>query len=354
MLIYPQAIVTEELRKFVENQTQLGHWKRPWIAGSGDSKSALVLLASKDMAKCLESHEFMSTFLEALAPPGEPHASATIDVLAGLTDGLQTNKLGAQQQSGLSILYGPSGILPHLWEQQNGGEGSRRDVDRAASISVSAAYPGQPFNSHVTIPMANTIFQNGRRSTLFATRYEKNAAGTNRFEATLMQDKAHQAIEVVTDAGPRFTPQLPLIPLTTPRKIAAGLGNIVRQVVRGGEGNNNDNDNKPEPASKELEDLIPRFLAQRENTNSHAVGVWAVVVPPHVVERDAAFASIQPYSEHHDKFESERKMVEMNWEALSRIGKHGLRIHKICKFYISPPPPSVPLTHSTTCRFLVD
>ncbi|ETS87528.1 hypothetical protein PFICI_01356 [Pestalotiopsis fici W106-1] len=309
------AIVTEELRKFVKTRTQSGHWKQAWIAGSGKSRSALVLLASKDMAKCLESHEFMSTFLETVAPAEESHRSATIDVLAGLTDGLQPNELGARQQSGLSVLYGPESILPRIWEQNGDADG--RDVDRAASISVSAAYPDQPFNSHITIPMANTIFQNGRRSTLFATRYERSAS-SGRFEATLMQDKAHQDIEVVTDGGPRFTPQLPLIPLTPPREIVAGLGNIVRQVLV---------DGRPQPASKELEDLIPRFLAQRQK--SHAVGVWAVVVPPHVVKRDNAFASIQPYSEHYENFESEKKMVEMNWECLSRIGKHGLRIHKI-------------------------
>lgn len=314
-------ILTEELRKLVESKTQVGRWKRPWISGPGGSRSALVLLASKDMAKCLESRDFMSTFLEALGPPGEPQGSATVDVLTGLTDGLQPETLGARPRSGLSVLYGPQSILPRLWEQEEdttASAGAPTTTDRAASVSVAPAYPGQPFHSHVTIPMANTIFQNGRRSTLFATRYERAAQG-GRFEATLTLDKAAQAIEVTTEAGPRFAPRLPLVPLAPPREIAAGLGNIVRQVVDAG--------GKPAPASRELEDLIPRLLEARGRRDT--VGVWAVVVPPHVIREHDAFKNIRPFSECLDGSVSEKELVKLNWECLGQVGTHGLRVHKI-------------------------
>ncbi|KAI4602654.1 hypothetical protein KJ359_007871 [Pestalotiopsis sp. 9143b] len=310
-------ILTEELRKLVESKTQVGRWKRPWISGPGESRSALVLLASKDMAKCLESRDFMSTFLEALGPPGEPQGSATVDVLTGLTDGLQPETLGARPRSGLSVLYGPQSILPRLWEQDDTASAGAPNTDRAASVSVAPACPGQPFHSHVTIPMANTIFQNGRRSTLFATRYERAARG-GRFEATLTLDKTAQAIEVTTEAGPRFAPRLPLVPLAPPREIAAGLGNIVRQVVVGG---------RPAPASRELEDLIPRLLEARGRRDT--VGVWAVVVPPHVIREHDAFKNIRPFSECLDGSLSEKDLVKLNWECLSQVGTHGLRVHKI-------------------------
>ncbi|EAA29188.3 hypothetical protein GE21DRAFT_1582 [Neurospora crassa] len=81
-----------------------------------------------------------------------------------------------------------------------------------------------------------------------------------------------------------------LLPITYPRKIVSGLGNILKQVEIDGES---------APASKELEDVIPKLLSMRASSHrplkhtsdSHFVKVWALVIPDEVYQK---YANFQP------------------------------------------------------------
>lgn len=311
-----QSLFIRELREFVKAKQE----QQDWAAGSqGAQSTSLVLLASRDLASWLEDREFMSDFLGSLQlSQNDVKGKATVDVLSGVTDGLAHQRWYKHKPpaSGISVLLGNENILPRLWEQED--TESSRDPDRAASVSFSAAAAGNPHNSNITIPLANTIFQNGRRSTLFATRYETDSTG--HAAATLMREKTHQDIEITTSEGPNFSTLVTLIPLTPPRKIVAGLGNIVRQVEVNG---------KATPASKEIEALIPQLLGKRQSQSP--VGVWAVVVPPHLVE-DGIFAKLFSYSEiPEDQNISELQLFERNGKMLSMFHHYGFRIHKVCR-----------------------
>ncbi|KAJ4364885.1 hypothetical protein N0V85_009266 [Neurospora sp. IMI 360204] len=81
-----------------------------------------------------------------------------------------------------------------------------------------------------------------------------------------------------------------LLPITSPRKIVSGLGNILKQVEIDGES---------APASKELEHVIPKLLSMRasshrpikKTSDSHAVKVWALIIPDEVYQK---YAKLQP------------------------------------------------------------
>lgn len=311
-----QVLVLDKLRAYVKYKQE----KQEWAADLGATSSSLVLLASRDLAPWLEDREFMSDFLGSLQASKNAKGKATIDVLSGVTEGLGQPRHFRRRQpaSGLSVIYGTQNILPRLWEQDDAE--SSRDVDRSASISISTARPGNPFSSNLTIPLANTIFQNGRRSTLFATRYETDPSG--RAEATLMREKTHQDIHITTEKGPVFKSHMPLMPLAPPRKIVAGLGNIVRQVEVNGVAT---------PASTEIEKLIPQLL-ERRNAQG-AVGVWAVVIPPHLMKNEL-FANIVPFSRimNNPKEMSDWKLFELNREMFWKFNHYGFRIHKIRRF----------------------
>lgn len=74
----------------------------------------------------------------------------------------------------------------------------------------------------------------------------------------------------------------PLAPITQPRKVLEGLGNILAKIEINGE---------PSPASKELQVNIPRLLQARGTLSQSdlaagRVGVWALVYPKHMFVGD--------------------------------------------------------------------
>ncbi|KAK7924485.1 hypothetical protein PG985_006539 [Apiospora marii] len=273
--------------------------------GSGLSHDAAVILASPEFASWSEDQGFMSQLLGTLhqrqrqkragatSGPGE----ARTDVLFGVVDGIaDPHHLHGKPHQGLSILYGGStaSLLPSLWDQ--GKVAGRGDPDKASAVEFTAheaeSIDGQEVPTNVTLPLANTLFQNGRRSTLFASRWLSPSAAGRQMELEWREEKSHQEVSCLR--GLRKMPlRIPLMPLAPPRKIVAGLGNIVRQV---------EIDGVVSPASKELEMLIPQIFEKRAaragelDQAPSPIGVWAWVLPAHLVEKmsyDSAFRTYQ-------------------------------------------------------------
>jgi len=114
---------------------------------------------------------------------------------------------------------------------------------------------------------------------------------------------------------------VPLVPITRPRRIAAGLGNIVRQTEM---------DGKPSPASRELEVVIPRILKARDRATSTAVAgpvtVWALVAPREAVEAGLLDGLLTPEEYGGSTEHAAAERVSQQFSALLGAGCH---LHRI-------------------------
>ncbi len=249
-----------------------------------------------------------------------------VSVVAAVVDGLCPPRPRGLPSSGLSVLYGQrDDILPGLWDDAAHHHSSSSSPDRqSASISVPLSpLLGDSRSLNVTLPLANTLFQNGRRSTLLASRWRTEGTGCP-YELVAVAEKQSQTVVPAIRSIQTYTSvSVPLVPVTRPRKIVAGLGNIVRQV---------EIDDKPAPASKELEAAIPRLLEARSKRApaTAAVGpvaVWALVLPRQamdLVSEDLAVSGDHDVSSEHEVAER----VSRNFSQLLAAGCHLHRIRK--------------------------
>lgn len=248
-------------------------------------------------------------------------ATSQINILAGVTDGIPSTLPLSDPQRGLSILYSSrSSLLPDLWDSSSFSPGIEKD--EVASVSfLSNPLAGDTRALDVTVPLANTVFQNGRRSTLFASRWLKEP--NHSLVHNITRQKQTQLIAPRGSSVAHTAAFLPLMPLTAPRKILAGLGNILRQV---------EVDGSPSPASKELEVLIPQIFDARSNrygpTSSGPIGVWAWVIPPHVVEKER-LSHLKVFQT--DSSQPESELATEAIDVFSRLISSGCRLHKIRK-----------------------
>ena len=149
-------------------------------------------------------------------------------------------------------------------------------------VQVSDKSVSQPLVERmVQLPVANTVFQNGKTSTLFAQRWnlqfskESNSEHVSSKKNWLPQQIVHMG-PVFTDEGMRL--QLDhvihshLVPITPARIIIAAVGNIVRKISVG------DVSTEAAPASEELERAISTAIQQGQIPAQQA-GVWALIRP---------------------------------------------------------------------------
>ncbi|EFW99741.1 6-phosphogluconate dehydrogenase [Grosmannia clavigera kw1407] len=318
-------------------------------ASSDDTDNAAVVLASPDLSSWLEDEAFMSSLLQRLPLSRSTQGNPGVSVLSAVVDGL------AVSRTGLSVLHGCSDtLLPRLWRSSNkeGAAVSRRggrnsiygtaDVEAAITVELPLMHTADDSTTatpssclRVTVPLANTLFQNGRRSTLLASRWSwtrtPDDGGSFTLQHMLVEEREHEV--VVPLAGPASSTSQTVIPLfaaTEPRTIAAGLGNIVRQIVLG--------KGKPSPASHELESAIPALLATRRQawpgadfdaeTGRGPLGVWGLVVPPDAQELYASLQeTLMPIADH--SVEAEQHAAAMAGPSLAALLAAGCRLHRI-------------------------
>ncbi|KXX73977.1 hypothetical protein MMYC01_208753 [Madurella mycetomatis] len=252
---------------------------------------AMVILASRSLASWLEDTTFVSQLLErfnlagtSVSEPGKIHVlSAAVDEVPRF----DRRRNFYASSEGLSILCGRLGNdLPSPWSEEEVKAGAQPCLEfRLPQVS----YTG-PLD--VDIPLANTVFSNGRSHTLFASLWEANGAQGLRLVEKVEKTRQRIFTEQTSSEKRLLSKGIvacPLVPLTNPRKITAGLGNILRKIDINGES---------APASRELEAIIPLLLEQRQkqfgqNDDPLAagpVGVWALIMP-------ATFARDYPQSD---------------------------------------------------------
>ena len=183
-----------------------------------------------------------------------------------------------------------SSAAPGLWAmQQDSRERETMTIQQRCTLTFTIPsstrtntevqkLEGQDHASRMLqLPVANTVFQNGRTATLFAQRWVLQQK--HQSDVLLVPDQKvwlpQQALDLNGLAKETSVDQSlhsNLIPITPPRTIKAAIGNIIRKVSA---------DGSPEattPASSELERAITKGIKNGSIPDQPAE-VWALVKP---------------------------------------------------------------------------
>ncbi|KAL8709598.1 MAG: hypothetical protein Q9220_005690 [cf. Caloplaca sp. 1 TL-2023] len=188
-------------------------------------------------------------------------------------------------RNGIScILLETENAAPDLWSTVSQGDNEHvSTTQQRSTLSFQFAAPiSESYSSKVfTLPVANTIFQNGRESTIQAQRWAVGEQSEQSEQPSLDCVKRVwlKKLQVKVDYSERekflrkpFHVSIPLQPITAPRKVAASMGNVVRQVYT------DDSSEGAVPASKELEGAVVKWIAD-QGLEMQTVEVWALVIP---------------------------------------------------------------------------
>jgi hypothetical protein len=267
---------------------------------------AIVILATPSFARWLQDDtQFIPGVLHHLVPrdnpakdegaiplEGEnPASDFDVDVFCACVDGLPPDlewiktRNATYTREGFAFLHGRANhILPNLWEAESSFQaegGGLLQLPTPSGITFASCQEQIPPNplTEAVVPPANTLFVNGKESTMFASRWRFNE-DSQAYQKVEVKENKHQVINV-------FKPQvnnvygrkvktgfrlghIPTIPLTIPRQIKSGLGNIIRELVfeKGFAG----------AASEELEANFDEYMSMRDNSDARP-GIWALITP---------------------------------------------------------------------------
>ncbi|RMD44647.1 hypothetical protein DV735_g469, partial [Chaetothyriales sp. CBS 134920] len=242
-----------------------------------------VLLFTPQLAR-FHTEDFVKRMLTRLCRGylQRPSEKVIIGAVTGVVDKVPGSAYNALPGSPVS--EGVSVILSNSFMSQMRHEADGKDeqpaVLRFSSMAGHLRYPSgndqpPPFGTHeLHLAMANTLFINGRHSTLAESKWKRNR------KASAKQLKPHQGFRYVKDhmlhagvpSGAIFGSITPLKALTEPRLIRTALGNIIREI---------EVDGKVVPAAQELEKSVPEFTKSHENVAIDGkVLVFALVRDP--------------------------------------------------------------------------
>jgi hypothetical protein len=253
---------------------------------------AVVILATPSFAEWLEDDVTFIPFLvrslirKVIPRPEKDGGALEIDVVCACVDGLPPSldrmkiQRGQPLIEGFALLHGRADhILPGLWEATPDAAEHSPTLQSSLTFSTyqkpSTLESGQtPVESEqkpvteVTLPLANTLFVNGKHSTVRVSRW---SAPSKQFMKVRTTRKSNQLINVFGEPHLDTLPShIPAIPITPARRIVNGLGNIVRQLSFA--------EDDVGPASRELETNIHEYLRAIGRPDT-TISVWALVTP---------------------------------------------------------------------------
>ncbi|KAK6587501.1 hypothetical protein PZA11_000791 [Diplocarpon coronariae] len=257
------------LGSFVLDQDQ---WVE-WVKYNGPQ--ALVFLFTPSLATMVENDtalvpDLLKKITIQVMSKGAPFET---DVVCACVDGLSPppemlgHSVRGRTAEGFSFLHGPLlGTVNEIWDQ------AERGLSASPSMQSSLTFCNQPSGPpEVTLPLANTLFKTGRRSTLLASRWRYDPTKEDFTAIKSPEDRSNMSIQLLNDMKTALPEvYIPAIPLTPARAIKNGLGNIVSKLDFGEE--------DAGPASRELEITVTEFLNELRAGKS-TVDVWALVVP---------------------------------------------------------------------------
>jgi hypothetical protein len=306
---------------------------------------AMVLLLSRGLASWLEDDEFVSELVRPLLSE-ERQEQRQASLLAAVVDGIPRQNMFDPKVEGISVFVESQNfLLPRVWESDtHAADASPGLTFQAPSLfSDSNASPGTSV-SRVTLPLANTIFENGQPWTMVASRWERESSDQKSPGKVMKRDHCRKAVQQVFPevpiAGQRSAKAasnlaLPLVPITRRQMVHGAMGNILSSV--NGQGPKKAEKNFTKPASTDLEALVPTLLEVRRKylpaQEGEPMGVWALITPSSECQE-------VPHAEPVD-FTSSRSWRAFRYPQIYKILRdslaNGCHLHKICES-----PPSVP------------
>ncbi|KAI4285485.1 MAG: hypothetical protein L6R38_000582 [Xanthoria sp. 2 TBL-2021] len=264
----------------------------------------------------------------------------TLDVLVAVVDRISSpaSKIKNAHTVALStgeVNYSGKGIsalltdsetaAPDLWSQHESRQGEATSTIRRRSTlsfqfgpnkeSISpaeqSASPKSFQSKTIKLPVANTVFHNGRESTIQAQRW---IVGETMLEPTLACIKRSWLHEQVLRIAFPFPPEpdkfplqvvLPLSRISSRQRAAKSMGNVIRQ-LHSLEDTSDPRQptfrSEAEPASKQLEHAVTQWIMKPGN-ETRAVEVWALVRPPTALQgfRHGIFSKVVKAGGHFHK-----------------------------------------------------
>jgi hypothetical protein len=236
----------------------------------------LLILVSRGLASAAHSEEFASAFLRSILGPRISETTSNFQTLVAVVD--KVTKIGGDATTtaeGVSYALLPRNAV-ETYQSAEGRSSIRFQIDtlppneeQATSDEKLAA--ASPTQSHeVTVPLANTIFATGKPSTMILRDFRlKDEDGAVKLQATESkpEDVGFAKISLARERY-RMGADIPLIPLTTARKVDGVMGNIIR-TLRTEEG-------EVLPASSDLEKAVTAYF-QAIQQEPRPVTAWAVI-----------------------------------------------------------------------------
>ena len=302
--------MVEQLRKLKELQ---GH--APTLAFEGN---AAVVLATPSFTRWLSDESFMSALLATFT-------QRDIQVLVGVVDDLNAPTSSGAPVAGFSVLQGSAEtLLPSLSTPATPSRG--REAPRPGSLQFSLSRGPSGGSLSLNMPLAHTVFQNGRESTLLAHTWKSTPQSSFTLANTI--EKTRQEISL---SAIKPSLSVPLMPVTPPRRILGCLGNIISQI---------EIDGAAVPASTELENEVQvvydrRAVAGNLNSEGMPVDIWALVSTPEgtvTTEIEDILDSLEDA-----KFEGpeeERAVAASNVPLIEKLLMSGFQLHRISTLWL--------------------
>jgi len=299
---------------------QLWHLREQKIhvpALSYEADSAVVL-ATPTFARWLMNEPFMASLLSSFT-------QRDIQVLAAVVDDLPPSSPFGAPAAGFSVMQGSvEEMLPAFSSQPVLSRGRGISQRGSLAFTLPGAAP-KTKNLSVTLPLANTIFQNGLESTLLASSWTAQGEGALTL-SSVAEKNEHEIVlpTPLTTTTPRLS--VPLIPVTPPRKILGCLGNILSEI---------EVDGSPVPASTELEAKVQevydsRFAADNLNTSGMPVDIWALISTPEASLTPSLLETMKSFEKaKFDGPEEEATVGYKNAKAAAELLMSGFRLYRI-------------------------
>ncbi|QDS76046.1 hypothetical protein FKW77_005404 [Venturia effusa] len=174
----------------------------------------------------------------------------------------------------------------------------------------------------IRTPLASTLFQVGQPSIMSLSSWEwREAEGRYKLQQESIESPSHISFSYPFVHG--STLSMPLVPLTQPRKIVAGMGNVIRQIA----GNT-----ESITASQELEPAVNSYFTAKELPPS-AVNVWALVIPANSGFSSHTYRWLKarpgnktPEELFRHEWQKECATPKFNWTSLFR---RGVRLYRV-------------------------
>ena len=182
--------------------------------------------------------------------------------------------------------------------------GRRSNIGAGGQKPVPLVFKFPAHGKYLTLPLANTLFQTGRLSTVARIGVRRGPEGRLIMVGS-DQEVLHEGwdtvnrvykVDIPCEAGLQvdFGARLPLYPLTKPRKVLSCVGNILREVQA-------ENGETGEPASRELEQAVNAYLSsQPDHLRKQKLYIFAYITPrtSPPPSQDLVVAGINPWELH--------------------------------------------------------